>query len=429
MNSKIKNKMLLITLLPLILIGLVSIIVTTMQFIVFSKNEVNSQLKTTAKTVEISLGQLYPGEYLVLPDANGNDVLTKGDVTINGRVEYFDVLKEQTGLEYTLCLNNTRIATTIQENGNFAINTPIDSSIITKLKNGASSVDMNIKINGESYNAYYIPVEDSAGNFIGVIGVAKPSANIMSSQYKILIPIIAVLAILLIITIIMILSYAKDITDCISNIREFVHNITNEKFSKRLSERVFEREDELGEIGRDLTVMRNILHDLVEKDALTELYNKRTGNNRFDALRSKCRKNKKPYCLAIGDIDFFKKVNDSYGHDAGDTVLREIAEILKRNVKGNGFVARWGGEEFLFGIEDANKDKALKLLTKTLNEVRRHSIEHNGMIIDVTMTFGIAAGNEAKNKEGLFELADSRLYYGKEHGRNQIVVSTEEDDK
>ena len=429
MNSRIKNKMLLITLLPLILIGLVSIIVTSTQFLYFSKNEMKSQLKSTAETVNLSFDQLYSGEYYKKTDENGNEVLAKGDVVFNGRIEYFDVLKEQTGLEYTLFLDDTRIATTIQDNGNFIVGTTLDPEVINKLRAGASSEAIGVKINGTSYTAYYIALRDSGNGFVGVLGVAEPSANILSGQYKILIPIIAAIVVLLIITIIMITSYAKDITDCISNIRDFVNNITREKFSKRLSDRVYERDDELGEIGRDITVMRNVLHDLVLKDGLTELYNKQTGNNRFEAMRNKCRSNKKPYCLAIGDIDFFKKVNDTYGHDAGDAVLKEIAIILKKNMKGNGFVARWGGEEFMFGFENFTKEKAGKVLVKTLNEIRRTTIEYNEMIIDVTMTFGVVEGNEAKTVEDLFNLADSRLYMGKENGRNQIVIESIQEEK
>lgn len=427
MNSKIKNKMLLITLLPLILIGLVSMAVTTSQFILFSKNEVKSQLEITAKTAITSFGQMYPGDYYVAKDENDKSLFTKGDIVFNGRIEYFDILKEQTGLEYSLFFEGIRISTTIQDNGNYIIGTNLNENVLSKINTTSLPVVDNVKINGISYIAYYMPIKDATNNVIGIFGVAKQTTNIFSSQYKIILYITAAICIMLVITVILVISYAKEITDCISSIRDFVNNITHEKFSKRLNEKVYEREDELGEIGRDLTIMRNILHDLIEKDALTELYNKRTGNNRFEALRNKCRINKKPYCLAIGDIDFFKKVNDTYGHEAGDEVLRVIAGIIKKNMRGNGFVARWGGEEFMFGFENANKDKAAKLLAKTLNEIRRTTIEYNEMIIDVTMTFGLVAGNEAKNMETLFNIADSRLYIGKENGRNQIVTETPEE--
>lgn len=425
MNSRIKNKLLLITLLPLILIGCVSITMTSTQFLYFSKNEMESQLKSSAETVRLSLDQIYNGEFYTKDDGSGNVVLMKGDTAFNGRIEYFDILKEKTGFEYSVCLGDTRVSTTINDGNSYIIGTRLDPEITVKIKDGALYVAKSVKINGTSYVTYYVPLKNSTNTTVGILEVAEPSINVLSGQYRILIPIIGAIIILLVITIIMISSYAKEITDCISNIRDFVNNITNEKFSKRLSEKVYEREDELGEIGRDITIMRNILHDLVEKDALTELYNKRTGNNRFEAMRNKCRINKKPYCLAIGDIDFFKKVNDTYGHDAGDEVLRTIAKILKQNMKGNGFVARWGGEEFMFGFENANKEKAWKILKKTLNDVRRADIEYNDNIIAITMTFGIAAGNEAKNVEGLFNVADARLYWGKEHGRNQIVRDTE----
>lgn len=421
MKNRIKSKMLILTLLPLILLGIVSISITTAQFISYSNSEAEAQLKDTALTVVSVIDQMYPGEYGIVSTDNGR-VLTKGEYTLNGRIELLDVLKEKTGLDYSLFFENTRVATTIMNKEGYILGSTLNDSIWNQFRNGIAYDYENIVINDATYSSYYLPIKNSGNVLVGVIGVAKPSSDIRARQIKLLLPIVIAIVVLIVLTAFMILSYSKEITDCIQSIREFVNNIANEKFNKRLSDKIYSREDELGDIGRDITIMRNILRDMVEQDALTELYNKRTGNKRFEAIRHKCQNNEQPYALAIGDIDFFKKVNDSYGHDAGDAVLKEIASIIKKRMKGHGFVARWGGEEFMLGFENKNKEKARKVLESILNEIRKTTIEFNGMVIDVTMTFGLVSGNEERTTEALFKIADNRLYYGKEHGRNQIVV-------
>lgn len=421
MKNKIKSKMLLLTLLPLILLGIVSITVTATQFISYSNAESEAQLKDTATTMVSVIDQMYPGEYNIITNDQGR-VLTKGEYTLNGRIELLDVLKAQTGLEYSLFFENTRVATTIQNENGFIMGTTINDSIWYQFKNGITYDYENVKINNSSYSCYYLPLKNSGNVLVGILGVAKPTSDIATRQLKIILPIAIVIIVLILLSMFMILSYSKEITDCIQSIREFVNGIANEKFNKRLSDKIYSREDELGDIGRDITVMRNILRDMVEQDALTELYNKRTGNKRFEAIKHKCQSNNNPYALAIGDIDFFKKVNDNYGHDAGDAVLKEIAAIIKKRMKGNGFVARWGGEEFMLGFENISKPKANKVLENILNEIRKTTIEFNGTVIDVTMTFGLVSGSEEKTTDALFKIADNRLYIGKEHGRNQIVT-------
>ena len=81
------------------------------------------------------------------------------------------------------------------------------------------------------------------------------------------------------------------------------------------------------------------------------------------------------FCVAIGDIDFFKKVNDTYGHEWGDMVLTQIARVMKKHMVGKGIVARWGGEEFLFLFNNCMLEEAVALLDETLSEIRDIEIE------------------------------------------------------
>lgn len=125
--------------------------------------------------------------------------------------------------------------------------------------------------------------------------------------------------------------------------------------------------------------------------------------------------------IAIGDIDFFKKVNDTYGHECGDEVLRTLAAVFKKEMEGHGVVARWGGEEFIFVFEGVNGDEAMVLLDHLQRVVRDTVINYEGLQLKVTMTFGLVEYNTKLRLDENINIADERLYIGKEEGRDRII--------
>lgn len=125
--------------------------------------------------------------------------------------------------------------------------------------------------------------------------------------------------------------------------------------------------------------------------------------------------------IAIGDIDFFKKVNDTYGHECGDEVLRTLAAVFKKEMEGHGVVARWGGEEFIFVFEGVNGDEAMVLLDYLQRVVRDTVINYEGLQLKVTMTFGLVEYNTKLRLDENINIADERLYIGKEKGRDRII--------
>ena len=125
--------------------------------------------------------------------------------------------------------------------------------------------------------------------------------------------------------------------------------------------------------------------------------------------------------IAIGDIDFFKKVNDTYGHECGDEVLRTLAAVFKKEMEGHGVVARWGGEEFIFVFEGVNGDEAMVLLDHLQRVVRDTVINYEGLQLKVTMTFGLVEYNTKLRLDENINIADERLYIGKEKGRDRII--------
>ncbi|MCR4694679.1 MAG: GGDEF domain-containing protein [Pseudobutyrivibrio sp.] len=155
-------------------------------------------------------------------------------------------------------------------------------------------------------------------------------------------------------------------------------------------------------------------------DPLTGLINRRATMERVhgDNFRSKDNDFRN---IAIGDIDFFKRVNDTYGHATGDELLIQLAQMFTAAVGSKGFVARWGGEEFLFVLFDMNGDQALELLTKLRRDIELNTFVCKGINIKVTMTFGLTEWDPKDDFAKVTADADKNLYTGKNSGRNQVV--------
>ena len=163
-------------------------------------------------------------------------------------------------------------------------------------------------------------------------------------------------------------------------------------------------------------------YKLATIDGLTELYNHRYFQ---DALRKQIdisgRYNQK-CSLIIIDIDFFKKFNDTYGHQAGDAVLRQVAKILKNNSRATDYVCRYGGEEMTIILPNTNADDALfnaNRICKAIADTPFHLTPVDK--VNVTISLGVATfPDNAQTPQDLIEWADKGLYYAKEHGRNQV---------
>lgn len=125
--------------------------------------------------------------------------------------------------------------------------------------------------------------------------------------------------------------------------------------------------------------------------------------------------------VAMGDIDFFKKVNDTYGHDAGDEVLKAVAKTMVDNCRNTAFISRWGGEEFLLIFPDCNGDQAFIVLERLRTKIQKEAIIVGDNNIKITMTFGLTEYNYNKDEELAIKEADEKLYMGKSNGRNQVV--------
>ena len=159
-----------------------------------------------------------------------------------------------------------------------------------------------------------------------------------------------------------------------------------------------------------------LLKNLSQIDTLSGLYNRRFMNKKIEEEISKYKRYKIPFSVLLIDVDFFKKINDTYGHDKGDFVIKRISNLLKQNIRDSDICARWGGEEFLILVPNNNLDGAL-ILANNLKEL----IEKNNFEIkeNVTISIGVSTFDENSSQEKLLKSADIALYKAKENGRNR----------
>ncbi len=163
-------------------------------------------------------------------------------------------------------------------------------------------------------------------------------------------------------------------------------------------------------------------YKLATIDGLTELYNHRYFQDTLKQQIEISRRYNQPVSLIICDIDFFKKFNDTYGHQAGDAVLRQVAQTLKKNSRTTDFVCRYGGEEMSIILPNTGVDEALLLANRICASVSEKPFHLTPLdTAPVTISLGVATfPDNAQTPQDLIEWADKGLYYAKEHGRNQV---------
>jgi len=168
----------------------------------------------------------------------------------------------------------------------------------------------------------------------------------------------------------------------------------------------------------------NNINILVMKDALTDIYNRRYINERLPIDLINADLKLEPLSIIMADIDFFKDVNDNYGHIGGDYILKCFAQILSKYVlQENGWVARYGGEEFLVCLNNKDYNEATEIAEKIRQEVEKEQFIYNDKIIKITSSFGIASKKEdyCETVDEIIEMADKNLYTAKNSGRNKVV--------
>lgn len=171
---------------------------------------------------------------------------------------------------------------------------------------------------------------------------------------------------------------------------------------------------------RQLRLKNQLLYKEAGTDPLTGLPNRRA---MIERIEEHYRTNgDQPFSVAIADIDYFKTINDTYGHSAGDYTLVKLTELFTEHAMGRYSVCRWGGEEFCIFLPGMNLDEAGVLMKDLCFAVEKLKLAHEGHEFAVTITIGVEEYDFASPLEELLDTADEKLYMGKNAGRNQVVV-------
>ena len=195
--------------------------------------------------------------------------------------------------------------------------------------------------------------------------------------------------------------------------RDSVIRVRNEKMTARVTE-----------LEAEAAKLQSQLKDeqrLASIDALTQIPNRLAYDKRMEEELKRSQRFGQPACIAAWDIDYFKRINDTYGHRAGDRMLQMVAESLAGRIRGTDFLARYGGEEFVMILSGTKLDAAVHLIDEIRAAVAKLGFHFRGKPVSITMSCGVTALLADDSSSSAFDRADKALYQAKESGRNRCV--------
>lgn len=410
--------MLGITLLPILLFG---IIITF-----FVQHSVSEGMKLE---VENFLSGIAKTELLMFQRDHQQGIEYKNGHYYSGNINVYndnclvDMTKEAANVDITFFYGDTRIQTSvIDSNGERIVGTKASDKIIEQvLIEGKEVFDESVLVGDIKYFGYYIPVISKNDEIVGMVFAGKPRDEVLSMVHlSSLKSIILCLLVLLSACVVCILFSKKEVM-VLEKIMVYLGHISKGDFSQKIDSSVLKRKDEIGNIGKYSVRLADSLREMIMTDPLTSLLNRRSSILNIDRLTHNF-KQEECFTIVIGDIDFFKTVNDRYGHECGDQVLSGIAEIFNEHIKSKGFAARWGGEEFLIVYENTGIQEAAIYLERLLDDIRSREFNYADEVFHITMTFGAKEYDGTLTSREVIKAADDNLYLGKNSGRNKIVA-------
>lgn len=419
-KSTIGKYFIFISVIPVILTGVIITFLSTSIIYNVKVDDTKTMLDGIAKEVAYSYD-------LLDRDSNNlyiyNDEVYLGDTKISGNYSVVERIKTRTGVDVSFFYEDTRIVTTLRDADNNRLTgkkaTQIWNDYVSK---GQTYFSENVIINDTiSYFGYYIPVFSDDGKVQGMAFAGIPSKDIQDTIDNLNRRAIILCVCLIVGSLFVCSFFSKRILKLQNNIMVFMKALDEGNSSYKVDENMLKRKDEFGIMSRYCMKMNQNARNLIEYDGLTGIYNRRAAMRQLEKyVQDANAVSGETFCLAIGDIDFFKKVNDSYGHNCGDEVLKMVAGVLSSIPKDEGFAARWGGEEFVI-VYKGKLHNAVKKLEVLADKIKASTVEYEQYKINITMTFGIAEYIAPRNVDILISNADNLLYKGKESGRNKIV--------
>ena len=310
----------------------------------------------------------------------------------------------------------------IKKNKTTVLFQEVKGAICNNILDVKSGIDIIKDYRGIEVLSSFAPLNIQGLNWIILSEIDKKEAFIYVNQIqdKIFLTLIVIFIIIILTSII----FSKTITKPISVLILAVKNLGNGDLTKRVN---IKCNDELGELA---TCFNNSL-DKLEKmtysvehftrlsmtDNLTQIHNRLKLNHELDIEIRRAKRTKSNLTLVMFDIDHFKNINDTYGHDVGDLSLIGLVNIINQNIRKTDVFARWGGEEFMILLVDTNLDSAILMVEKIRIKIEKNNFKK---ITNMTCSFGITQCKKEDTKEALIKRVDEILYEAKHKGRNRI---------
>lgn len=220
-------------------------------------------------------------------------------------------------------------------------------------------------------------------------------------------------------------------TDDINQLNRILENVMSDTKGMQVDMR--RSRDEMAEARKQVEASENKIKELeaeldkttslVQEDFLTGTLNRRGMEDAFQREFSRSERTHKPLCVALFDIDYFKRLNDTYGHDAGDEALIHLVRVVKETLRPTDVIARFGGEEFVIILPETGVDEGVKTMTRLQRELTKKFFLHKNEKVLITFSAGIALRQPAELADAIISRADQALYKAKAAGRNRVFAA------
>lgn len=213
-----------------------------------------------------------------------------------------------------------------------------------------------------------------------------------------------------------------------ANPGEITSRINAAKRVIMLQKELVERVEAIASLNAQLVTMNEQLNDMASTDVLTQLPNRRSVFDRLEYMWASWVRHRTPLSIAMLDIDHFKQVNDTYGHDAGDDVIRHVSSILMNQVREVDAIGRYGGEEFIIGISHQLHDDVVSGLDRLRVDVKSRAAKTKCGDITTSISIGVAEADDSiTSLDGLIKSADIAMYDAKRSGRDRVCFYQKND--
>jgi len=361
-------------------------------------------------------------------------------------VELLEVARELNRAEWVILYNRDYIEKFPQEFLDSFVKGKIfkDNYVIAGMsKQDALNIPLDTKgyaVYGKLWNKNLVvefPLSDSKGFPIGKVLFIKDVSQIYINFYVLMGVLSAYSFVLSLLSSLLLYVFSENLVDRIVKLQELSNRIKESDFSEIEFLKTEQPKDELDHLRNNLVdtalTIGRLLSELEEKnrelqelayyDPLTGLPNRRFFFEHASLIFEEAKRYEKPLSLLIMDIDHFKKINDTYGHDVGDLVLKAFAGVLRGIVRQSDICARFGGEEFVVLLPNTDLEGAKVLAERIRTAVAKNPVEHGSIVIVFTVSIGISQYRKGmQNIEKLIKEADTALYRAKEGGRNRVEV-------